>query len=111
MFEFEHTYDLFSVMRLIARALPEIREYFFKSNGERHAPEINYDVERWLEAQNERPFFLFWQLLYKQHQLLVKGLQSFVTEQLVSELSVKSINQFKELPFHRIFKVWCKTTP
>jgi arylsulfatase A-like enzyme len=59
-FEWNTTYDIFSIRRILKEVFPTVWKEVFQADGERIAPEVNADALRWLDSlSNDSPFFLF----------------------------------------------------
>lgn len=58
-FEWNTTFDRFSVRRLLQFIAPALWDAVFKADGERTAVEINRDIFKWLDKNQAHPFFLF----------------------------------------------------
>ncbi len=58
-FEFRYTFNKFSIRFILNTIFPSLNKVLFQADGERTSEEINDDVFKWLERNNEGPFFLF----------------------------------------------------
>jgi arylsulfatase A-like enzyme len=59
-FEWNTTFDRFSIRRLLMKIFPGLWGAVFQATGERTAPEINRDALTWLDRREDSsPFFMF----------------------------------------------------
>lgn len=58
-FEYIHTQDWLSFQRLLAFFSVHWRHWLFGTDGTRLAPEVVGNARRWVQAQGDRPWFMF----------------------------------------------------